>query len=243
MYKFAEEVKEAEVRGCIAAWIDAGHIKVASEEAFDDLCEVVSSNLGTNYDLNKVAAVTEAVLSGGMQKTAANAERARNAALGELLLMKTAGEIDDATFVKTARDLMKIADDFMDRFGEATDKKYISRDAIARSNAMNARAQAEAAQAAENEALKGIRSRQGNISAEDAAEFAKKHQARMADSNGRGNARFDNEVAEKRLAAQKAQSREVLKNRAIKGLKGLGALGVGGTTLYLGKQLYDKYAE
>lgn len=111
--KVAEQVKEAEVRGVMAAFVDAGLVKVASENAFDDLCGIVAQNIGMDYDLQKIANVTEAVLNGGMQKSASQQktahETARNAALGELLLMKTAGQIDDATFTREAQGLMKMA--------------------------------------------------------------------------------------------------------------------------------------
>lgn len=120
MYKFAqqtkiaEQAKNAEVRGVMAAFVDRGLVKVASQESFEELCDVVSANLDYDYDLQKVAAVTEAVLTGNapMRKTAAQQkiahETARNAALGELLLMKTAGQIDDATFVREANALIKV---------------------------------------------------------------------------------------------------------------------------------------
>lgn len=128
MYKFAqqtkiaEQAKNAEVRGAMAAFVDHGLVKVASQESFDELCDVVSANLDFDYDLNKIAAVTEAVLNGQqpLQKTAAQQklahETARNAALGELLLMKTAGQIDDATFVKEAKWLMKEAAQDVDAY-------------------------------------------------------------------------------------------------------------------------------
>lgn len=112
MNKIAEEVKIAEVRGCMAAFVDAGLVKVANEEAFDTLCNAVSQNLDDNYNLEKVASVTESILSNSLEKT--SAETARNAALGELLLMKTAGQIDDSTFFKTAEELMKKADLYWD---------------------------------------------------------------------------------------------------------------------------------
>jgi hypothetical protein len=232
MYKYAEEVKQAEVRGCIAAWIDAGQIKVASEGAFEDLCGRVAANLSDDYDLQKVAAVTEAVLSGGMKKTASQ-ETARNAALGELLLMKTAGQIDDDTFVKTANELMKLGygtgDSFLDRFGVF--------------GASTAEDKARVKAQKERQILNAVRNGGGNVSAEDAAAFAKKHQERMAKANGKAEAAFDSAFAAGQDANRAAQSRKVLKNRAIKGLKyGLGAAGIGGLG-YLGTQLYNKYAE
>lgn len=62
--KVAEMTRLAEVRGCMAAFHDAGLIKVASEEAFDGLCEQVADMIGYDYDLEKVAGAADRVLSG-----------------------------------------------------------------------------------------------------------------------------------------------------------------------------------
>ena len=129
MIKIAEQVKVAEVRGAIAAFMDAGLMKTASsQQEFDAIVDAVSANLDDNYDMQKIASVTDAVLSNGngMQKVAA--ETARNAALGELLMMKTAGQIDNDTCVKAAQELMKIAataEDYAAAF-EAEDRKLPS---------------------------------------------------------------------------------------------------------------------
>ena len=110
MDKVAEYAKYAEVRGALSAFCDAGLIKVASAEAFDDLCDTVSYNLGDeDYDLQKVAAVTGAVLEGSSNMN--DIELARNAALGELFLAKTAGQISDDYFVDTAANIIKQAEE------------------------------------------------------------------------------------------------------------------------------------
>ena len=108
MDKIAEMVRDAEIRGALAAFVDAGLVKVASQEAFEGLVAAVGNKLGEDdYDLQKVAAVTDEIL-GEAEKTAAvqDDELIRNAALGELLQMKVAGQIDDETFQKEASQLM-----------------------------------------------------------------------------------------------------------------------------------------
>lgn len=62
--KVAEMTRLAEVRGCVAAFHDAGLIKCASEDAFDDFCEQVASQIGYDYDLQKIAAAADGILSG-----------------------------------------------------------------------------------------------------------------------------------------------------------------------------------
>lgn len=111
MNKFASQVKEAEVRGAMAAFVDAGLVKVANQYDFDELCDVVADNVGYDYDLQKIAAVTEAALNGdGMNKYAAE-NLAFKATLGDLLLMKTAGQIDNRTFVREVNGMLKVAAD------------------------------------------------------------------------------------------------------------------------------------
>ncbi len=62
--KVAEMTRMAEVRGCLAAFHDAGLIKVASDQAFDGLCAQVADMIGYDYDLEKIAGATDKVLSG-----------------------------------------------------------------------------------------------------------------------------------------------------------------------------------
>lgn len=115
MNKLAQ-VREQEVRGVLAALVDKGHVKVASRGDFDKLAYVVAENVGYEYDVNDIIGVTGAVLNGGMDKTAGMQKTAARmhesncyAALGELLLMKTAGMVDDGTFVKEAEVLTDAA--------------------------------------------------------------------------------------------------------------------------------------
>lgn len=62
--KVAEMTRLAEVRGCMAAFHDAGLIKCASEDAFDNFCEQVASQIGYDYDLQKIAGAADRILSG-----------------------------------------------------------------------------------------------------------------------------------------------------------------------------------
>ncbi len=62
--KVAEMTRLAEVRGCLAAFHDAGLIKVANDQAFDGLCEQVAGMIGYDYDLEKIAGATDRILSG-----------------------------------------------------------------------------------------------------------------------------------------------------------------------------------
>lgn len=61
--KVAEMTRLAEVRGCMAAFHDAGLIKCASEDAFDNFCEQVASQIGYDYDLQKIAATADLLIS------------------------------------------------------------------------------------------------------------------------------------------------------------------------------------
>lgn len=83
MEKTAELVRMAEVRGCLAAFHDAGLIKVANDQAFDGLCEQVADMIGYDYDLEKIAKSTDAVIAADyerqMQKRAGIGSAIKNA--------------------------------------------------------------------------------------------------------------------------------------------------------------------
>ncbi len=103
-------VRDSEVRGCLAAFVDSGIMKVASEEDFDALSSAVAANIGLDYDIDTIYKTASYLLGEGQEKTAAEQHNAAcMAALGELLMMKTAGQIDDATFTSEAHELMKVA--------------------------------------------------------------------------------------------------------------------------------------
>jgi len=116
MDKMAELVRDSEVRGALAAFVDTGLMKVASADEFDAVCNDVCKVIGaSDYNIQKVAQIADAVMqkrAEGVEKTASLEKdaQASKAALGELFLMKTAGQIDNETFVATARELMKTAE-------------------------------------------------------------------------------------------------------------------------------------
>lgn len=148
MDKLAELVRDSEVRGAMAAFVDLGLVKVAGQEAFDALVDAVCQGIGDEgYDLQKVASLTEELLAepqnekqekkasigttvgtqlmvnkygvdnakedmSGLPKTASEDTRetddiAKKAALGELLQMKVAGQIDEKSFVEAASSLLE----------------------------------------------------------------------------------------------------------------------------------------
>lgn len=214
MDKLAQQVKMADVTGCEAAFVRLGLVKVASDEEFNQLCENVCNALGdADYDLDKIAAVTMQVQGAGAAplKKAASAnnapnEAARNAALGELLLMKTAGQIDDATFRQEAEGLMKMAMPGMQALRNGAG--WVGNQAAAAGNSFV-------------NALKGrdIRSGIGALKARSIA-------------NNAG-----------RKALLRSGLKEILAG-AGKGAAAYGTIGAGlGGAGYLGKSLYDKYAE
>lgn len=215
MDKLAQQVRMADVVGCEAAFVKLGMVKVANDEAFNQLCEAVCEKLGEDdYDLNKVASVTAEVIDAANQqapqeKQAAQAsatnEAARNAALGELLLMKTAGQIDDATFKKEAENLMKMA---MPGMG------YVRKAGRGVLDALTGKGWR-----AQNAAIRDSRA--------GLAEVAKTPQFYTPN--------------DKQNLANTLQNAIVQRRKEIAKTLGAGATAVGGAGL-LGKSLYDKYA-
>lgn len=120
MNKIAQ-IRNQEIRGTVAALVDAGLVKCASNEEFDVIANAVNEKLANNaYDLADIVEATSLVVEGPAVKTAEEApvmykeaalqhESNCFAALGELLLMKTAGQISDEDFVSEADFLMKAA--------------------------------------------------------------------------------------------------------------------------------------
>ena len=93
-------IKEAEVAGVLAAFTDAGLMPKFASEEFDYLTEKVAENLGTDYTVDDVAYVTDALLKeAGMDKTAEEAfAEIASPAIGTAYLAKMAGEISDDQF-------------------------------------------------------------------------------------------------------------------------------------------------
>ena len=103
--KFAQ-VKEAEVRGVLAAFVDNGLINVQTPQQFDKLASVVSNNLPASYTVDDIANLTLPA----MQKVAEDSsDNATQMALGELALMKVAGQVSDAEFNAMAEGILKEA--------------------------------------------------------------------------------------------------------------------------------------
>ena len=117
MQKFAHLVKTAEVRGVMAYLVDSEMVKVASAEDFDKLVDVVSGELGEEYDLNTVLSKTAEILDadpvegnqkeveepaaeGEVKEAQDNYEIERE--LGRLYMAKEAGEITEEYFQKQA---------------------------------------------------------------------------------------------------------------------------------------------
>lgn len=125
--------KQAEVRGALAALVDAGYVKVASENDFDVVADAVEQALPMlgNYDmtdvLSKTAEIMEEVYevygSGALDKRASDedmeelekiasevSEQDILAAYGSLTLQKEAGDISEFEFAKEAGKLNTITD-------------------------------------------------------------------------------------------------------------------------------------
>ena len=224
------QVKEAEVRGCVAAFVDAGLVKVAGQEGFDALCSAVCAKLPDYYVLEKVAQATDEVVAENAQpakheKTAAEKhDIAIKAALGDLLMQKTAGQIDNETFVKEASALMKNADLYWD--GK---KKPLSIDTQAPYPVADVNKPGVAKRVVDPEAAANLAARNepgmkltGNVP------LIKDHAKAVA------------------LEKQKQNIAALLKNpKFLRAMKGAGAVGAGAGLVgagVLGTKLYDKYA-
>ena len=108
-------IKMAEVQGVLAALVDAELVKVASEEYFNKLAEVVIENLTDDYDLNEVlektAAIIEAVNAEDAEPMEKEAEELDEVGQAlryhhELVLKKEAGEVSEDEFRKEAGRVM-----------------------------------------------------------------------------------------------------------------------------------------
>ena len=109
-------VKQAEVAGVLAGLVDADLIKIASEEDFEVITDVVAENLSNDYDLDEVLAKTaevfeylEEVDGEPLEKTAEEEYVEAMAALGEATMDKLAGELDDEEFEKIAASIADLA--------------------------------------------------------------------------------------------------------------------------------------
>lgn len=117
-------VRESEVRGCLAAFHDAGILKTASAEDFDTLSHAVASNIGIDYDIDTIYKTAAFLLNGAQeqveatvpasshdQEKTASSKSDSMAAIGALFMQKVAGKIDEATFARVIGPLMKQAEE------------------------------------------------------------------------------------------------------------------------------------
>lgn len=116
MYKLAQ-LKEAEVRGVVAALVDNGVLAVDSPEQFEKVASDTAAMLdGYDYDINDVAQAAQY----SMQKTAS--ADAVTEAMGELTMHKLAGDINDDEFNYIAAGILKEAGLFSDTPAEKVQK-------------------------------------------------------------------------------------------------------------------------
>ena len=237
MNKIAELVKEAEVRGVLAALVDGGHLKVASQEEFDALTEVVSASIdGYDHDLNtvlsKTAEVIEYLENGDFEKEAGEAEideTAVMAAFGELSMMKMAGQIDEEAFAKEANKLQALLD-FGRKAVESTKGAAGRAFAGAKNVGKEIKDAAVAGQARRGHAAVGEAKR--NIS--DLSKFDTKSGNAFEQALNKG---FADKKIPYEQALAKGKRDRLIGVAKTTGLYGAGAAG----TAVGGKALYDKY--
>lgn len=130
MDKFAEYVRDAEVRGVLGACVHSGILPELSEAGFDKLASDVCDKLGDNvdYSIDDVMQATADCLNEAAEKTASEApaeaeegeektaseedvDMAVQLALGELFMQKIANEVDDEAFIAGTEAILKEASD------------------------------------------------------------------------------------------------------------------------------------
>lgn len=89
-------LKQSQVTGVLSAFIDKGYMQKMAEEDFNYLVTKVAENLDDTYTVNDIANVTEAILNGGVEKTAEEQfVDAVAPVIGAAYMAKMAGEISD----------------------------------------------------------------------------------------------------------------------------------------------------
>ena len=129
MDKFAEYVRDAEVRGVLGACVHSGILPELSEAGFDKLASDVCDKLGDNadYSIDDVLQATADCLNEAAEKTASaqpaaeegeekiaseeDVDVAMQLALGELFMQKIANEVDDEAFIAGTEAILKEAAD------------------------------------------------------------------------------------------------------------------------------------
>ena len=242
----ADIVRSLEVRGSLAAMGDLGLIKCASsEEEINDLTEKVASVIPEyGYTTEDILDAATYFTSGGYEKTASEQyESDIKEALGELLLMKVAGDIDTETFQQEADPLVKEAISLKGIVGKARTfgKNLYNMD----HKAMGAYLKAKGTAAKDYlkggfkaEKLRAARKNQQNYAAYEADIASRLNGSRGA----RVSKRLDSHL-QKKYDVKPAEERSILRGlgqaAASYGLAGAGLAGAG----YGGKKLYDKYAK
>lgn len=135
MDKFAEYVRDAEVRGVLGACVHSGILPELSEAGFDKLASDVCDKLGDNvdYSIDDVMQATADCLNEAAEKTASEApaeeapaeaeegeektaseediDTAVQLALGDLFMQKIANQLDDEAFIAGTEAILKEAAD------------------------------------------------------------------------------------------------------------------------------------
>lgn len=108
MNKIAAAVREAEVRGALAAFIDGGLMESLEQASFDKLASDVAGMLEDGYTVEDIATCAGQCLNpeASQEKTAAEAVQF---AMGGLLMNKIAGVITDEQFAEAVESLLKEA--------------------------------------------------------------------------------------------------------------------------------------
>ena len=206
--KFAQ-VKEAEVRGVLAAFVDNGLINVQTPQQFDKLASVVSNNLPASYTVDDIANLTLPA----MQKVAEDSsDNATQMALGELALMKVAGQVSDAEFDAMAEGILKEAES--NTAGEKLDA------AIAKAKELSSKG------------LDKIKPFLKKLPGATDLEYA---------LNGISNLKKNPKGGLWSDSLRNATKLNIAKHLGLATAKAGGTLGATGATIYAGKKLYDKY--
>lgn len=238
------QIRESEVRGVLAALVDCGQIKIASAEDFDNLASAVADNVGTSYSVDDIASVTAELLGGSVKTAEEQHETACMAALGELLMMKTADEIDDETFASAVEPLLKEAVSIRGALGKAKDMGRGLLDLDSADAAKKIRGGLSVAKQyfKDGFALKGIRDAAEKRKA--AESYRKNVQRLVSDKDAIGSVAARNQLRKNfKGRVGTPDERKLTRGLGQAALAyGSAATGLGGAG-YLGKKLYDKYAD
>lgn len=238
------QIRESEVRGVLAALVDCGQIKVASAEDFDILASAVADNIGTSYSVDDIASVTADLIGGSVKTAEGQHETACMAALGELLMLKTANEIDDETFAYAAEPLLKEAVSIRGAWGSAKDtgRQLLDLDSADAAKSIRGGLSSAKQYLKDGFTFKGIRDA---AEKRNAAESYRKNVRRLvSDKDAIGSTEARNQLRKNfKGRVGTPDERKLTRGLGQAALAyGSAAAGLGGAS-YLGKKLYDKYAD